>query len=252
LRTPLTSIRGYAELYRQGARSPEEVDRAMARIEHEAVRMGQLVDDLLLLARLDQGRPLERRTVDLTELVVDAVAAARAIAPDRDVSLEVGTDPVVVTGDPDRLRQVVDNLLANVRDHTPPPARASVQVSTTAEAARVVVADDGPGMTSEAAARAFDRFWQAGGDAAGAHPVDGHRGTGLGLAIVEEIVVAHAGHVRLDTAPGRGATFTVTLPRATTPPFWTRRRVEIGALPRPEPGELDAGGHDDGHEDDHD
>lgn len=212
LRTPLTSIRGYAELYRQGARSPDEVALAMTRIEHEAVRMGGLVEDLLLLARLDQRRPLEREPVDLTLLVLDAVAGAGASDPAREVRVDVGDEPVEVLGDPGRLRQVVDNLLANVRRHTPAATTTSVRLTSTAGVATIVVADDGPGMTADDAARAFDRFWQAGGDGGGpAH------GTGLGLSIVAEIVAAHGGRVDLVTAPGQGAVFTVTLPLGTLP-----------------------------------
>ena len=216
LRTPLTSIRGYAELYRQGARSPEEVARAMGRIEHEAVRMGDLVGDLLLLARLDQGRPLDRDDVDLTALVLDAVAAAKAVEPDRRVRVDVGEEPVTVFGDPHRLRQVVDNLLANVRDHTGPATSVSVRLAVTTAGGRavLVVADDGPGMSAAQAAHAFDRFWQAEGDRAGAsgNGGTGHRGTGLGLSIVSEIVAAHGGDIRLETSPGAGATFTISLP----------------------------------------
>jgi two-component system OmpR family sensor kinase len=207
LRTPLTSIRGYAELYRQGARSPEEVDRSMARIEHEAVRMGQLVEDLLLLARLDQGRPLEREPVDLIGVALEAVAAAGAVEPDRPIRVDVGDGPVEVEGDAHRLRQVIDNLLANIREHTPAGTPASVQVGATDATVSVIVADEGPGMTPEEAAHAFDRFWQAGADAATAG-----RGTGLGLSIVSDIVAAHGGEIRLDTEPGRGAAFTITLP----------------------------------------
>ncbi len=209
LRTPLTSIRGYAELYRQGARSPEEVALAMGRIEHEAVRMGDLVGDLLLLARLDQGRPLDRQPVDLTELVLGAVAAARAVEPDRRVRVDVGEEPVTVSGDPHRLRQVVDNLLANVRDHTGPETSVAVRLGMDDGRATLVVSDDGPGLAAEDASRAFDRFWQAGGDGAGSH---GQRGTGLGLSIVAEIVAVHGGQIRLDTAPGAGAAFTISLP----------------------------------------
>jgi two-component system OmpR family sensor kinase len=203
LRTPLTSIRGYAELYRQGARSPEEVERAMARIEREAVRMGVLVEDLLLLARIDQGRPLEHAPVDLTALVLDAATAARAIEPDRRFTVDVGERPVVVAGDGHRLRQVVDNLLTNVREHTTPATAVSLRLSATDDAATLVVADDGPGMAADVAARVFDRFWQA-------EPT--RRGTGLGLSIVREIVAAHGGTIDLVTAPGEGASFTVTLP----------------------------------------
>jgi two-component system OmpR family sensor kinase len=209
LRTPLTSIRGYAELYRQGARSPEDVARAMARIEHEAMRMGHLVEDLLLLARLDQGRPLEREPVDLGTVVLDTVASAGAVEPDRPIRVELGEGPAEVQGDPNRLRQVLDNLLANVREHTPPGTPASVRLVATDADVALVVADEGPGMTADDASHAFDRFWQAEADASSAR-----RGTGLGLSIVAEIVAAHRGEIRLDTAPGQGATFTITLPRA--------------------------------------
>jgi two-component system OmpR family sensor kinase len=207
LRTPLTSIRGYAELYRQGARSPEDVDRSMTRIEHEALRMSQLVEDLLLLARIDQGRPLEQAPVDLIGVALEAVAAAGAVEPDRPIRVDVGEGPVEVLGDANRLRQVVDNLLANIREHTPAGTPASVRVGATEKSATVVVTDEGPGMTEEEAAHAFDRFWQAGADASSAG-----RGTGLGLSIVADIVAAHGGEIRLDTEPGRGAAFTVTLP----------------------------------------
>src|SRR5206468_3671058 len=179
LRTPLTSIRGYAELYRQGANGPADVERAMARIEREAVRMSDLVEDLLLLARLDQGRPLETAPVDLTALVLDAVTAARVVEPDRPMQVDVGDAPAVVVGDGNRLRQVVDNLLTNVREHTAPTTAVSVKLSSDPAAATLVVADDGPGMTAEDAAHAFDRFWQ--GEATTEHA---RRGTGLGLSIV--------------------------------------------------------------------
>ena len=209
LRTPLTSIRGYAELYRQGASSPPEVARAMSRIEHEAMRMGHLVDDLLLLARLDQGRPLDRSPVDLAAVALDAVAAAGAVEPERPIRVDIGEDPAEVRGDAVRLRQVVDNLLANVREHTPAGTPASVRVVAGDAGVTVVVADEGPGMSAEEASRAFDRFWQAGGDASPAG-----RGAGLGLSIVAEIVAAHGGRIGLDATPGQGATFTITLPRS--------------------------------------
>jgi two-component system OmpR family sensor kinase len=212
LRTPLTSIRGYAELYRQGARSSADVDRAMTRIEREAVRMGDLVEDLLLLARLDQGRPLETAPVDLTALVLDAVTAARVVERDRPMQVDVGDAPAVVVGDGNRLRQVVDNLLTNVREHTAPTTAVSVKLSSDPTAATLVVADDGPGMTAEEAAHAFDRFWQ--GEATTEHA---RRGTGLGLSIVSEIVAAHGGEIRVQTAPGEGAAFTVCLPVAGAP-----------------------------------
>ncbi|HTJ75259.1 MAG TPA: HAMP domain-containing sensor histidine kinase [Acidimicrobiales bacterium] len=213
LRTPLTSIRGYAELYRQGANGPGDVERAMARIEREAVRMTDLVEDLLLLARLDQGRPLEAAPVDLTALVLDAVTAARAVEPDRPLQVDVGQVPVVATGDGHRLRQVVDNLLANVREHTTPTTAVSVTLAADEASTTLVVADDGPGMTSDEAERVFDRFWQG-------EPTTEHarKGTGLGLSIVSEIVAAHHGDIRLDTAPGGGARFTVILPVGASPP----------------------------------
>jgi two-component system OmpR family sensor kinase len=209
LRTPLTSIRGYAELYRQGARSEEEVARAMARIEHEAVRMSSLVEDLLLLARLDQGRPLEREPVDVVSVALEAVAAAGAVEPGRPIKVDVGEGPVEVLGDAHRLRQVIDNLLANIRAHTPAGTPALVRVAATGSGVTLVVADEGPGMTEEEAARAFDRFWQAGGDTSAAL-----RGAGLGLSIVADIVAAHGGDIRIDTAAGEGATFTISLPSA--------------------------------------
>jgi two-component system, OmpR family, sensor kinase len=223
LRTPLTSIRGYAELYRQGARSEEDVARAMARIEHEAVRMGTLVEDLLLLARMDQGRPLERQPVDLVPVALEALAAAAAVEPDRPIQVDVGDGSAEVLGDAHRLRQVIDNLLANIRAHTPAGTSASVRVAATGEAVTVVVADEGPGMTEEEAARAFDRFWQAGGDTSASGP-----GAGLGLSIVADIVAAHGGDIRLDTAAGEGATFTISLPRV--------RAVSPAPLGRSGPG----------------
>ena len=135
----------------------------MERIEHEATRMGRLVEDLLLLARLDQGRPLEREPVDVVTVALDAVAAAGAVEPDRPITVDIGEGPAEVRGDQFRLRQVVDNLLANVRDHTPPGTRASVRVSATDGDVTLVVADEGPGMSTEDVSHAFDRFWQAGG-----------------------------------------------------------------------------------------
>jgi two-component system, OmpR family, sensor kinase len=184
----------------------------MDRIEHEAMRMGHLVEDLLLLARLDQGRPLEREPVDVVTVALDAVAAAGAVEPQRPIRVDIGDGPAEVEGDPFRLRQVVDNLLANVREHTPPGTPASVRVAAADGNVTVVIADEGPGMTGEEAAHAFDRFWQAGGDTSSAG-----RGAGLGLSIVAEIVAAHGGEIRLTAEPGQGSTFTITLPRLITP-----------------------------------
>lgn len=218
LRTPLTSIRGFAELYRQGAATaPDDVSRLMRRIEDEAARMGVLVDDLLLLARLDQQRPLEQKPVDLLVLVGDAVHDARAVAPDRDIELEIGTmaSPPVVMGDEVRLRQVLGNLVGNALRHTPPGSQVRVRLATAqqpepqADIVVLEVADQGPGMTSEDAARVFERFYRTD---TSRNRVDG--GAGLGLAIVSALVTGHAGTVEVDTAPGHGATFRVKLPLA--------------------------------------
>jgi two-component system OmpR family sensor kinase len=215
LRTPLTSIRGFAELYRQGAaRDEQELSRLMRRIEDEGRRMGVLVEDLLLLARLDQERPLAQAPVDLLALVSDAVHDARAVAPDRPISLEVGsTDPPpLVTGDEARLRQVLGNLVMNALKHTPDATPVTVRLGTETDGgpARVVleVADQGPGMTSEVAEHVFERFYRA--DTA--RRSDGS--TGLGLAIVAALVASHAGRISVKTAPGAGATFRVELPIA--------------------------------------
>jgi two-component system OmpR family sensor kinase len=218
LRTPLTSIRGFAELYRQGAAGDEDdVRRMMGRIEAEAKRMGVLVEDLLLLARLDQERPLATDPVDLLALAGDAVHDAQAVAPDRAITLDVGpTDPPpVVIGDEARLRQVLANLLANAVRYTPAGSPITVTVTTGtgrrlgAPAVTLTVADQGPGLSAEAAARVFERFYRA--DAA-RNRSDG--GSGLGLAIVAALVTGHGGAVDVDTAPGAGARFVVELPLA--------------------------------------
>jgi two-component system OmpR family sensor kinase len=208
LRTPLTSIRGYAELHRQGATSPEEVARGMARIERAAQHMAGLVEDLLLLARLDQGRPLSDEPVDLTRTVQEAVSDTRAADPQRCIVLDLPGHATVVKGDPLRLRQVLDNLLANIHDHTDPGTIATITLADSDESAKLTVADDGPGMSRDEAARAFERFWQAEPTAARS------RGAGLGLAIVAELIAAHRGTITLDTNPGLGTAFTITLPLA--------------------------------------
>jgi two-component system OmpR family sensor kinase len=217
LRTPLTSIRGFAELYRQGAvGSPEETARLMQRIESEGSRMGVLVEDLLQLARLDQQRPLVLTPVDLAEVAGDAVHDARVLQPERPVGLHLEdslTEVPVVLGDEARLRQVVGNLVTNALVHTPPTAAVTVSIGedTSDGGDRVVlrVADQGPGMPPEDAARVFERFYRA--DASRSRVAGG---TGLGLSIVAALVAAHGGDVALDTAPGRGAVFTVRLPRS--------------------------------------
>jgi two-component system OmpR family sensor kinase len=207
LRTPLASVQAYAELFERGARDrPEDLARAMAGIEREAQRMGVLVDDLLLLARLDQGRPLEREAVDLTEVAREAVDVARVLEPDRPIEL-VAAEPVVVEGDPERLRQALDNLLANVRAHTPAGTPARVSVAQDDGTALLEVADEGPGLTDEQAERVFERFYR--GDPSRAR-ADG--GTGLGLAIVAAIAQAHDGKVEVDRPDGAGVAFRASLP----------------------------------------
>ena len=209
LRTPLTSIRGYAELFRRGAADdPDELTTAMRRIEEEGERMGELVEDLLLLARLDQGRPLEQEPVDLGRVATDAVADARAVDPDRPITLTVtGDGPVLVTGDEARLRQVAANLLANARQHTPAGTPVAVRVRADGGRAVLQVADEGPGLAEEEAARVFERFYRADRSRARASG-----GTGLGLSIVAAIAEAHGGTASVTSSPGAGATFRVELP----------------------------------------
>ncbi|HEX5096103.1 MAG TPA: HAMP domain-containing sensor histidine kinase [Acidimicrobiia bacterium] len=210
LRTPLTSIRGYAELFRRGAADrPEDLDKAMRRIEEEAVRMGVLVDDLLLLARLDQGRPLQRDTVDLAQLATDAVDDARAATPARDITY-VANGAVTVTGDEARLRQVLANLLSNACAHAGPDAHVACTVHTDNGDAVIEVRDDGPGMSADDAAHVFERFWRA--DKARTRSSGG---AGLGLSIVAAIAEAHGGKAEVETAPGQGAVFRVRVPAAT-------------------------------------
>ena len=209
LQTPLTSVRGYAELFRRGAAErPADLETAMRRIEEEAERMGVLVDDLLLLARLDQGRPLERRRIDLGALVGDLVTDARVVEPDRPIDLDE-RGPVVVEGDDVRLRQVVGNLLSNARAHTPRGAPVTVRVRAQGEEAVVEVADSGPGLAPDHAERVFERFFRADPSRARASG-----GSGLGLSIVSAIAEAHGGRAEVDSAPGRGATFRVVFPLA--------------------------------------
>lgn len=199
LSTPLTSIRGYAELFRTGARDrPEDLDRVLRRIESEATRMSGLVNDLLLLAELDEDRPLRRDRVDLTAIAAEAVDDARVRAPDRLIELEAA-GPVWVEAEGSRLRQVAANLTSNACRHTPPGTPVYVRILEEDGAAVLEVADEGPGLTPEQARSVFDRFY-AGPDG----------GAGLGLAIVAAIAAAHGGHVHVE--PGPAAVFRVELP----------------------------------------
>jgi two-component system OmpR family sensor kinase len=207
LRTPLTSIRAYAELFERGAQQrPEDLARLLHGIESETLRMGVLVDDLLLLARLDQGRELEKAPVDLGAIAAEAVAAARAIDPDRPLRLRVAGS-VEVAGDRVRVRQIVDNLLANVRAHTPAGTAATVSVQADGATARLIVSDEGPGLPAEQRAKVFERFYRA--DASRSRDAGG---AGLGLAIVAALAAAHGGRVGVRPSPTNGAEFVVELP----------------------------------------
>jgi len=211
LRTPLTSIRGFAELYRQGALTePQDVARAMGRVEDEAARMGLLVEDLLLLVRLDQQRALEHQPVDLLQLAGDAVHDASAVDPSRSVQLIADTPDaeLVVLGDQARLRQVVGNLVGNALMHTPPGTPVAVRVGTEPGWAVLDVVDAGPGIPAADRPRVFERFFRA--DASRTRAAGG---SGLGLSIVAALVAAHAGTVEVLETPGGGATLRVRLPR---------------------------------------
>jgi len=208
LRTPLTAVRGYSELYRAGGLADEEaVSQAMARIGSESRRMAALVEDLLLLARLDQGRPLRNDQVPLSDLVNDALLDLRAVEPDRPIEAVVQPE-VVVSGDEDRLRQVIGNLFTNVRVHTPVDAPVEVALSARNGTASLRVADHGPGIDTTHVEHIFDRFYRA--DTARTRD---RGGSGLGLSIAASVAAAHGGEIDYSNTPGGGATFTLTLPR---------------------------------------
>jgi two-component system OmpR family sensor kinase len=210
LRTPLAAIRGYAELTRRGRYElPADVTHAIGRVESESARMTTLVEDLLLLARLDSGRPLERETVDLTQLVADAVSDAHVAGPGHRWRLDLPAEPVTVTGDQARLHQVLANLLGNARAHTPPGTTVvtTLRADEAAGSAVLDVRDDGPGIPPELLPNVFDRF--ARGDSARSRAAGS---TGLGMAIVGAVVAAHDGTVNVTSRPGR-TRITVTLPR---------------------------------------
>jgi two-component system, OmpR family, sensor kinase len=264
LRTPLTAIRGFAEYYRQrgGVVSPEEgsrgsltaedLDRIMQRVEGEAARMGVLVEDLLLLARMDQQRPIEHRPVDLLVLAADAVQDTRMIDPGRPVRLDVEPGQAfLVNGDEPRLRQVISNLTSNALKYTPDGSPIDVRLrsglmpgpapypgapASSVPAAVLEVADQGPGLTPEQTQRVFERFYRA----------DTHRnrksgGSGLGLAIVSALVAAHGGTATVESEPGQGATFRVTLPLAPDAAASQPDQDELGPSPV-DPGPVGPGG----------
>jgi two-component system, OmpR family, sensor kinase len=209
LRTPLTSIRGYSEMLRRGAsKSPTDSELARRRIEEESIRMTGLVDDMLVLARLDQGRPIERAPVDLATIAGDALADARAVAPQRQISL-TSNGPVIVNGDDTRLRQVLGNLVRNALVHTPQTTAIEIAVSTEDSVGRISVADHGPGLGTQDVNRIFEPFFRA--DPSRSRDSGG---SGLGLSIVSAVVAAHGGRVKVSETNGGGATFEVELPLA--------------------------------------
>jgi two-component system, OmpR family, sensor kinase len=223
LRTPLTSIRGYAELLGRGGFSDEaSTRRALKRIEDEAARMGGLVEDLLLLAELDQGRPLRSEPVDLHRICADAVGDSNAVPHAHQLTLVPG-GPVVVAGDAERLAQVAHNLVRNALAHTPPGTDVRVSTGVERGMGYIKVADNGPGIPPAEIARVFDRFYQGDKSRSGA-------GTGLGLAIVRAIAEALHGRAEVESTPGRGTTLLVRIPLVAT-------YVAAGAAPTPAPAE---------------
>jgi two-component system, OmpR family, sensor kinase len=209
LRTPIAAVSAYAELFERGASGrPEDLARVIEGIRGETSRMGSLVDDLLLLARLDEGRPLERQPVELVEVAAKSIETAVTVAPQWPVRLRAA-HPVEVIGDGARIRQVLDNLLSNVRAHTPAGTAALVEVGDTDGEAVITVTDNGPGLDPQQAAHVFERFYRA--DPSRSRE---HGGAGLGLSIVASVVRAHGGTVRADGTLATGAVFTVRLPLA--------------------------------------
>ena len=208
LRTPLTSVRGLAEygLQQDGEASKEELLRLMTLIQQEAGRMGRLVEDLLLLARFDAGRPLNRQPVDLASIAAEAVRKTRIVHPGRTITLDA-PDPVVVYADDERIRQVIDNLIGNAIQHTPDGSPVAVTVTAMPNSGQLTVADSGPGMTPDQASRVFERFYRT--DSARTRA---RGGAGLGLAIAASLTAAHGGQITVDTEPGHGAAFHVQLP----------------------------------------
>jgi two-component system OmpR family sensor kinase len=210
LRTPLTAIRGFAELHRQGAVVGEDKTKELiSRIEKESIRMSSLVEDLLLLARLDQSRELSFDPVDINHLVQEAVASAKAAGPAYEVSISSDGDEVFVLGDSMRIHQAIANLLANARTHTPAGTKIDVKISQNDLETRISVSDNGPGLSEEDQKRVFERFFRA--DPSRVRV--GGEGSGLGLAIVDAVMKAHGGSVEVDSKVGEGATFTIIFPQ---------------------------------------
>lgn len=219
LRTPLSAVRAYAELFTRGsATRPDDLERSMTGITRESERMSLLVDDLLLLARLDEGRPLANEPVALDEVVHEAVETARMVDSERPLDLEL--EPLDVVGDRERLRQIVDNLLANVRAHTPPSAPVQVRLAREGSFARLTAADAGPGMTEEQASHVFERFYRADESRARASG-----GVGLGLSIVAAVAEAHGGAVAVESTPGAGSAFHIDIPLAADAQATPRERA---------------------------
>jgi two-component system OmpR family sensor kinase len=226
LRTPIAAVSAYAELFERGAsQHADDLPRVITGIRSETARMERLVNDLLELARLDEGLPLQILRVELVSLGAEAVHTATTVGPQWPVQF-TASHPVEVMGDPIRIRQVVDNLLANVRAHTPEGTLTTVRVEEDGAVAQIIVKDSGPGMPGEDAARVFERFYRV--DAA---RVRGHGGSGLGLSIVAAIVAAHGGTVSARSAPGEGFTVTVRIPVASSEAEAVPEQVEPEARP---------------------
>jgi len=205
LRTPLTSIRGFAELHRQGAvPEGEKTKELISRIEKESIRMGSLVEDLLILARIDQSRELVMADVDLSHLVQEAVSSASAAGPEHPITSDIAGD-IHTQGDANKIYQVVTNLLANARAHTPVGTAIHVATYSNKDGSYVSVADKGPGLTAEDQMHIFERFYRV--DTS--RQRSSNEGSGLGLSIVDEVMKAHGGTVSVASEPGKGATFTL-------------------------------------------
>jgi two-component system OmpR family sensor kinase len=206
LRTPLTAIRGFAELHRQGAVAGEEKTKELInRIEKESVRMSSLVEDLLLLARLDQSRELTKEPVDLNTLITEAVASARAAGPNHPIEIKLEASEIFVLGDSQRIHQVIANLLANARTHTPNGTEISITAMQGVSETTIAVSDKGPGLSKADQDRIFERFYRA--DPSRVR--NSGEGSGLGLSIVDAVMKAHGGYVSVKSEVGQGATFTL-------------------------------------------